>query len=182
MIKSLEHELGFVYMNNRLNLAGIIRESIVDGPGMRMVLFAQGCIFRCPGCHNPNAQEFSGGEEFTADDIIDLARSNPILSGLTFSGGEPFCQAEIFAELAAKAHESGLNIVTYTGFTIEQLLGGIDDNPGWHDLLMQTDTLIDGPFIQEERDLLLRFRGSRNQRILDSRASVKAGYAVEKGF
>ena len=105
-----------------------------------------------------------------------------MLAGVTLSGGEPFPQAESLAELAHQVRESGLNIVTYTGYTIEQLLEGIPTHPGWKRLLEETDTLIDGPFLLTEKTLTLKFRGSRNQRVIDPAASLREGRAVEKEF
>ena len=105
-----------------IRIAGIVNESIVDGPGIRMTVFAQGCERGCPGCHNPETQALGGGREISVAEIIDAAKKNPLLRGLTFSGGEPFLQAGAFAELARLAHEAGLDIMTYTGYTIEEIL------------------------------------------------------------
>lgn len=165
-----------------LQLAGVIRESIVDGPGIRLVVFAQGCPHHCPGCHNPATHSPEGGYQSSVENIMAAVRSNPMLAGVTLSGGEPFSQAESLAELAHQVRESGLNIVTYTGYTIEQLLEGIPTRPGWKRLLEETDTLIDGPFLLTEKTLTLKFRGSRNQRVIDPAASLREGRAVEKEF
>lgn len=164
----------------KLRLAGVIRESIVDGPGIRLVVFSQGCPHRCPGCHNPGTHPLDGGYESSVENIVAAVRQNPMLSGVTLSGGDPFAQAEPMAELAAQIHRQGLNIITYTGYTIEQLLHGAGRTPGWKRLLEETDTLIDGPFRMEEKTLLLKFRGSRNQRVIDPAASLREGRAVEK--
>lgn len=166
----------------KLQLAGVIKESIVDGPGIRFVVFGQGCPHRCPGCHNPQTHDPDGGYETTTEKILSAIRENPLLQGLTLSGGEPFAQPEAMAELAESAHALGLDVITYTGYTIEDLLADIDQNPGWRRLLAATDTLVDGPFLLEEKSLLLKFRGSKNQRILDSQASLAQGKAVEKSF
>ena len=96
------------------------------------------------------------------------------------SGGDPFFQAEGFARLAKAAHEVGYNIITYTGYTFEELLAGLEAHKGWDALLRETDILVDGKFILEERSLSLQFRGSRNQRVIDVSASLKAGKAVER--
>ncbi|SHJ59067.1 anaerobic ribonucleoside-triphosphate reductase activating protein [Thermoclostridium caenicola] len=150
-----------------IRIAGIIRESIVDGPGIRMVVFAQGCRHKCPGCHNPETHSFDGGTLVTVDAIIEQAKRNPLLDGITFSGGEPFEQAEAFAVLAREAKKLNLDIMTYTGYTYEYLVENAVKHRGWHDLLEESDILVDGRFEMDKRNLLLRFRGSENQRIID---------------
>lgn len=165
-----------------IRLAGLIRESIVDGPGIRFVVFSQGCPHACVGCHNPESHSLDGGYETSIEHILDLIKSNPMITGVTFSGGEPFLQAQAFAELAKRLHKLSLDIITYTGYTFERLYDSLQDNPSWRDLLLQTDTLIDGPFILKQKSLLLPFRGSNNQRIIDSRKSVEAGFVIEKDF
>ena len=169
-------------MENKLRLSGIIRESIVDGPGIRMVVFAQGCKHNCYGCHNPATHDLMGGYETTIGNILKAIKENPLLQGVTFSGGEPFLQAETFAILAREIHKLNLDVLVYTGYTIEQLIDGIDENPAWRDLLSEADTLVDGPFIMAQRSLSIKFRGSKNQRVIDPRASIKAKKAIEKGF
>lgn len=164
---------------NILRLSGVIKNSIVDGPGFRLTVFCQGCPHHCKGCHNEKTWDFDGGFDGKVEKIINVAKSLPLLQGLTFSGGEPFCQAEAFAELGRLAHENGYNIVTYTGYTYEKLLEGADEHPGWMDLLRQTDYLIDGRFILEEKSLMLKFRGSKNQRIIDVRKSLESKTVVE---
>ena len=163
-------------MNTYIRIAGIIRESLVDGPGIRMVVFAQGCRHRCPGCHNPQTHSFAGGELVSINSIIEQAKKNPLLDGITFSGGEPFEQAEAFTELAREAKKLCLDIMTYTGYTYEQIIENSSKHRGWSTLLDETDILVDGRYEQDKRNLLLRFRGSENQRIIDvnkSRAENK---------
>lgn len=147
-----------------LRINQIVEESVVDGPGFRLAVFTQGCPHKCPGCHNPQTHDFAGGEMMNADDILETLRANPLLTGLTLSGGEPFCQPAPCAWLAEQAHMLGKNVVTFTGYTYEQLRAM--DDKDIDALLKATDILIDGPFILSERDLSLRFRGSRNQRML----------------
>ena len=165
-----------------LRVAGIVNDSIVDGPGMRLTVFVQGCPHGCPGCHNPQTHDFHGGYEESIQAIIEKVRSNPLLSGVTLSGGEPFCQAGALANVAKECHALGLNVWTYTGYTFEKLLEGLEAHPGWRELLLETDVLVDGPFILAEKSLDCRWRGSRNQRLLDARASLEAGKAVETGL
>lgn len=163
----------------KLRLAGVIKESIVDGPGIRFTVFVQGCPHKCRGCHNPQTHDYAGGYDSSVERIIEEIKKNPILQGVTLSGGEPFEQAEALAELAKQAHGMGLNIVTYTGYTFERLVEGFNDNPGWKSLLEETDYLIDGPFILEQKSLMLHFRGSKNQRILNVKESLKENRAIE---
>lgn len=166
-------------MATPLRLAGVIRESIVDGPGWRFVVFAQGCPHHCPGCQNPQTHDFAGGYDSTVGRLIAEIQKNPLLSGVTLSGGDPFAQAEPFAVLAAGVHRLGLNVVTYTGWTYEQLIDGCSTHPSWEALLAETDVLVDGPFLLAEKSLALLFRGSRNQRTIDVKRSLALGYAVE---
>lgn len=166
----------------KLRLAGVIRESIVDGPGIRLVVFSQGCSHRCKGCHNPDTHDPAGGYDTTVENILAAIQKNPLLQGVTLSGGDPFEQAPGMAELARKVHELGLNVITYTGYTIEQLLQGLAEHSGWRELLEQTDFLVDGPFLLDQKTLLLKFRGSKNQRIIDPKASLAAGKAIETSF
>jgi anaerobic ribonucleoside-triphosphate reductase activating protein len=150
-----------------VRIRGIEPESIVDGEGIRYVVFVQGCPHHCPGCHNPESHPFDGGKVVSVDALFAEICENPLLKGVTFSGGEPFCQPEPLAELARLAHGRGLDVTTYTGYCYEELLEM--SAPGVAALLGQTDTMIDGPFILAEKDLTLAFRGSRNQRLIDMR-------------
>lgn len=155
-----------------LRISGIISESIVDGPGIRFVVFAQGCKHHCKGCHNPSTFDLNGGFVIEIDSIINEIKKNPLLKGVTFSGGEPFLQAEAFTELAKKCHKLGLDVISYTGYTFENLVAGFDTHPDWKSLLQNIDILIDGPFIEEKKSLLLKFIGSSNQRILNAKLSM----------
>ena len=161
-----------------LDLFGMVNDSIVDGPGLRFAVFVQGCPHNCPGCHNPDSHTFGTGTKTEISDILARIEGNPLLDGVTFSGGEPFCQAQELAVLGKKVKEMGLNLISYTGYTFEYLYAHRDEN-GIGELLDVLDFLIDGPFIEAQRSLELRFRGSANQRILDVPASLAAGKAVE---
>ena len=162
-----------------MRIAGTIQDSIVDGPGFRFVVFTQGCESRCEGCHNPGTWDMDGGTETSVGDIIDEMLGNPLTDGLTLSGGEPFLQAADCVRLAAAAREKGLNIWVYTGYRFEELIAKLKSEPQVKELLELTDALIDGPFILAERTLSLRWRGSRNQRVLDMKKSLETGKAVE---
>lgn len=155
------------HASDNIRIAGIIKESIADGPGIRMVVFAQGCRHNCPGCHNPETHSFDGGTLVTVESILEQAKRNPLLDGITFSGGDPFEQAEAFAVLAREAKKLGMNIMTYTGYTYEYILQNASRHEGWQELIDETDILVDGRYEAAKRDLLLRFRGSKNQRIID---------------
>lgn len=159
-----------------IRIAGIVNDSIVDGTGMRFTVFTQGCPHHCPGCHNPQTHDFAGGTQADTDEIIALFRKNPLLDGITLSGGEPFCQSTACLKLARAAHASSLNVWVYSGYTYEELLSGHAD---WRALLDETDVLVDGRFQMEKRSLECRFRGSSNQRLIDVPASLKQGCAVE---
>ncbi len=160
----------------RIDVAGIDEDSITNGPGLRFVLFVQGCPHHCIGCHNPQTHAFGVGRSFTVDELYRQVCANPLQTGVTFSGGEPFCQPEPLAELAVRLKNYGYDLAAYTGYTFEQLLAST--RPGVRELLEQLDILVDGPFILEKKDYLLNFRGSGNQRILNVPESLKAGTAV----
>ena len=160
-----------------IEIAGIAGDSIVDGPGIRTTIFAQGCPHHCEGCHNPETWPFSGGTAMTEEAIFDIIQKNPLCHGVTFSGGEPFSQAEGFCRLARLLKEKGYEVASYSGYTLEQLMNG---TKAQQELLSLVDVLIDGPFRMEERSLELNFRGSRNQRVLNVPESLRAGAAVEE--
>ena len=158
-----------------MRIAGTVNDSIVDGAGLRFTVFTQGCPHHCPGCHNPQTHAFDGGKEMDVEEIIRAFRKNPLLDGITLSGGEPFCQSEACLLLAQAAHASGLNVWAYSGYTYEELLAGKSE---WQNLLREVDVLVDGRFILEKRTLECRFRGSSNQRLIDVPASLKSGTIV----
>lgn len=161
-----------------IRIAGTANDSIVDGPGIRFTIFVQGCPHQCRGCHNPQTHDFNGGSICDISQLLDKIKLNPLLDGVTFSGGEPFCQAEALAVLGNEIKKLGLNIITYTGYTFEYLFENRNIN-SYGKLLDVTDILIDGEFIEEEKDWQIKFRGSRNQRYLDCNASMKSGIATD---
>ncbi|MBQ4128959.1 MAG: anaerobic ribonucleoside-triphosphate reductase activating protein [Ruminococcus sp.] len=163
----------------KLRLAGVIRNSIVDGPGIRMTVFTQGCPHHCKGCHNEQTWDFEGGYDSSTERILEELKKDPLIRGLTFSGGEPFCQAEALSVLAKEAKAQGYDIFCYTGYTFEKLCSQFDTHPEYKELLTYCDWLVDGPFILEERSLMLKFRGSKNQRILDVKRSLEQEKAVD---
>lgn len=154
----------------RISLSGVTGDSIVDGPGLRLTIFTQGCLHNCPGCHNPQTHDPEGGSWADTEDILAAAAENPLLDGITLSGGDPFLQPVPCLALAEGAHKIGLNVWTYTGYTWEALWE--ENAPEKIALLKETDVLVDGPFLLAERSLELRFCGSRNQRLIDVKKSL----------
>ncbi len=144
-----------------IRIAGIIPESIVDGEGIRYAIFMQGCNRRCEGCQNPATHKLDGGKIVDTSELINAIKKNPLLSGITLTGGEPLLQIEPAIELAKAAKNLGLNVWCYTGYTLEEI------PPAAQELLNYVDVLVDGEFILALRDLELDFRGSSNQRIID---------------
>ncbi len=165
-------------MNNIIRVAGVVRESIVDGPGLRFAVFTQGCSHACPECQNVETWDFAGGYDCEIKKILDLIDSNPLLDGLTLSGGDPLFQPEPSYILAKAVKERGLNVVVYTGYTFEELIDMSKNDGNILNLLSVTDILIDGKYEKDKRDLTLRFRGSGNQRIIDVAASLTAGKVI----
>lgn len=159
-----------------IRLAGIVNDSITDGPGIRLTVFMQGCPHHCPGCHNQQTWDFDGGQPATTEELWLQIQQNPLLSGVTFSGGEPMAQAAALLPLARQIKQAELELAIYTGYTFEQLQELPD--PAVRQLLKLTDTLIDGPFVMAQRNLELNFRGSENQRILKAAESLAAGRPI----
>lgn len=155
-----------------LRVFGTANDSIVDGPGLRFALFVQGCIHNCKGCHNPESHKLDGGTLQDTDEIFEQIQKNPLLDGVTFSGGEPFLQAKALSELAKKIKDTGLNLYVYTGFTYEELLSGANEENFWGELLKYTDFLVDGKFEEDKKHYTLLFKGSENQRIIDVQGSM----------
>ncbi len=164
--------------SDKLRVAGVVNDSITDGPGLRLTVFLQGCLRDCPGCHNPKAQPLDGGALYEPEALMRMIRQNPLLTGVTLSGGEPLLQARALAPFAKMIKNAGLSIAVYTGYTFEEILGAQDDDA--MSLLALCDTLIDGPFLENEKSLTLPFRGSKNQRILDIRKSLRQKSPVEE--
>ncbi len=160
----------------KLNVASIKGDSCVDGPGLRVVVFCQGCPHNCNGCHNPQSHAFGAGTNYSLEQIFNKIQGFKLCKGVTLSGGEPFCQAQPLALLAKKLKSNGYEVACYTGFVFEELLK--NENTHIMELLKNIDVLIDGRFVLSKKSLDLRFRGSENQRILDVNESIKQGKAV----
>lgn len=163
-------------MEDKIRLSGIVGNSIVDGPGMRMTVFTQGCPHHCEGCHNPQTHDFAAGYLEDVSSVVEKFKKDPLLKGVTLSGGEPFCQAEALILLCQEIKALKKDIWAYSGYQYEQLM----DNaaPKSKDLLSYIDVLVDGKYELADRDLTLRFRGSSNQRIIDVQTSLKQGEVV----
>ena len=154
----------------KIRLYGTVNDSIVDGPGIRYVIFTQGCLHHCPGCHNPESHDLSGGYLCDIDDILHEVDQNPLLDGITISGGEPFLQPLALIELISRMKQRNLHIMIYSGYTYEEILK-LDENE--KKLLSLCDTLVDGRFIESLKSLQLLYKGSSNQRIIDIQKSLQ---------
>lgn len=163
-----------------MRIANYINDSIVDGKGLRFTIFVQGCTFRCKGCHNPDTHNLNGGREVSVDDLIQEALKNPLIDGITISGGEPFLQPVECAKLADLARVHGLTVWTYTGFYFEEIM--LSGNEDFERLIMASDVLVDGRFEEQQKSYELKFRGSRNQRVIDIKESFRIGSVVELEF
>lgn len=155
-------------INMKIRLAGIIETSINNGEGIRKVIFAQGCKHHCKGCFNPSTHDFNGGYECDTDKIIERINNDYMIDGVTFSGGDPFEQAEAFAEIAKNINPE-LNIWCYTGYTLQEIIDKANEKPEWVDLLTHIDVLVDGKFEEDKKDRNLKFKGSSNQNIIQLR-------------
>ena len=144
-----------------LQVMDIVEGTSVDGPGLRTSIYFAGCHHQCPGCHNPSTWDFAAGRPMTVDELMEVIVENDF--DVTFSGGDPLYQPiEELAELARRIHSAGHTVWVYTGFTYEELL----ELPHFAPILEHIDVIVDGPFIEAQRDTSLLFRGSSNQRII----------------
>lgn len=167
-----------------IQIAGLVQEDPVNAPGISLTVFCQGCWHpedtpnmckgHCIGCHNPDTQPKDGGVTSTTEEILDKLKSSELHNTLVISGGEPICQIEPVTELAKKAKEAGYKIWLYSGYTFEQL----EQNTKWQELKQYVDVLVDGPFIKDLKSIRLKFRGSKNQRLIDIQKSIKKGVII----
>ncbi|MGL5718390.1 MAG: anaerobic ribonucleoside-triphosphate reductase activating protein [Paraclostridium sp.] len=160
-------------MNLRL-ASPMTYDSIVDGPGLRSVVWTQGCIHDCKGCHNPQTHDLCGGYIIDTKEIIQKISKLKLHRGITLSGGEPFMQVEALIDIAKEAKSYDMDVWAYTGYTIEELTD--IKNPNYFNnvnLLRNIDVLVDGRFIETKKDITLKFRGSLNQRIIDVKKSLE---------
>ncbi|MCK0513377.1 anaerobic ribonucleoside-triphosphate reductase activating protein [Anaerobiospirillum sp. NML120448] len=165
--------------NTTLKIAGVVTESIVDGPGIRYTIFTQGCPFHCKGCHNPQSQPLKGGMDVKLKIFYDEIKQNPLVTGVTFSGGEPFIQAGALSLLAKVLKREGYSVWSYSGYTYDKL----ERDDKFRSLLEQIDVLVDGPYVQSKHSMDIDFRGSTNQRIIDVPKSLAQDKVVlAEGF
>lgn len=158
----------------KIRLAGdLTTESIVDGEGIRTVVWTQGCLHHCPGCHNPQTHDKDGGFLKDVAELCEEIREVPFQDGVTLSGGDPLEQVDACLEIAKFCHSIGLNVWCYTGYTMEYLLRRCEKEDNLREFLENIDVLVDSPFILELKSYNVPFRGSSNQRIIDSKKSVE---------
>lgn len=160
-------------------ISGTVSESIVDGPGFRYTVFVQGCPHNCPGCHNPQTHDFGGGRVVDTEELFKECVDDSLNRGVTFSGGEPFCQAEALFELGKRFKDRGYDLWCYTGWTMEELWKKSETEEYVSKLLSIIDVLVDGRFIEGRRTLSLPFRGSDNQRLIDMKATLAENTVIE---
>ena len=154
-------------------------DSVVDGFGVRTVIWTQGCSHNCPFCQNPGTHSFTDGEEYDLKDIFKELDELPVTqNGITLSGGDPLFQIDPVVEIAKYAKSIGLNVWCYTGFTYEKLLELSKEKPIYKEFLSNIDVLIDGPFVLSKKSFDCTFRGSTNQRIIDTKKSLETGNIV----
>lgn len=155
-----------------IRLAGIAENSLVNGKGLRKVFFSQGCSHHCEGCFNQHTWEFAGGRMFDMDELVQKVKDEPFLDGVTFSGGDPFQQADKFAYLAKKLHEANINIWAYTGYTFEELMKLAQTNHHIKQMINNVDVIVDGRFMKDKMSENLKYCGSSNQRVIDVKSSL----------
>ena len=157
----------------KIRLAGeISTDSVVDGEGIRSVIWCQGCIHNCPGCHNPETHSFDKGFLVEVSEVCDEIKKLEFQDGITLSGGDPMCQIDACLEIAKFCQSIGLNVWCYTGYKIEDLLKRSQKEHNLKELLLNIDVLVDSPFILELKSYDVPFRGSKNQRLINARESI----------
>lgn len=162
-------------MTTTLRLSGLVSDSIVDGPGLRLAVFTQGCPHGCPGCHNPQSHDPAGGYDMDIAEIVEKVKKNPLLAGITLTGGEPLLQAEACLALV-RLLPPGLNVWLYSGWTYDEIMEKGDAQQSA--LVQACDVMVDGRFLLAERSLSLRYCGSRNQRLVDIKKTLAEGRVI----
>jgi anaerobic ribonucleoside-triphosphate reductase activating protein len=161
----------------KVQIAGVVKESVTDGSGIRTTIFFQGCGHHCPGCHNPHTWAFDGGYSIETEELIKQIPFSPLIKGITLSGGDPFFQPKAAVIIAKECKKLNKDVWAYTGFTWEQLWSQAEADR--MKLLKSCDVLVDGPYIQSIACYHLPFRGSSNQRLIDVQESLCTGEMVE---
>ena len=157
---------------NKIRLSAVIGDSLVNGKGLRKAFFSQGCSHRCKGCFNEHTWSFDGGQICDVDQLVQDTLRESYLSGVTFTGGDPFEQPEPFGYMAEQFHKHGVNIWAYTGYTFEELLELAKKDKNIKRMLNNIDVIVDGPFQENKMSDQVLYRGSYNQRIIDVPASL----------
>ena len=175
MMRSVQKSMIVLNMDS-IRLARTLQtDSIVDGKGLRCVLWTQGCTHGCVGCHNPNTHDVCGGTVYTVEEVVSWIKKYPYHDGITLSGGEPFLQPAALVNVLNQIEDLHYNVWCYTGYLFEQLL----EDSSKRKLLEKIDVLVDGPFVLSKRSLAIAFRGSTNQRLIDVQASLKENRVIE---
>jgi len=165
--------------SNKIRLAADLQtDSIVDGPGLRTVIWTQGCSHHCKGCQNPQTWDFKGVALVPLEMVYEVIDELEYQEGITFSGGDPMFQPEACTKIAKYCKDKGYNIWVYTGYTYEELMKLSKEKPIYKKFLSYIDVLVDGKFVLKERDLNQLFRGSRNQRLIDVQETLKSNNIV----
>jgi len=161
-------------------IGGIETGGLAEGPGPRTVIWFQGCPIRCPGCYNPHLWPFDGGQEMALAQILAEVKEGRARGdvGVSLVGGEPLAQPEVCAELCVALHESGVHVIVFTGLTYQDIVSLVEAIPAYEVILDNANVLVDGPFIRDEYDARIAYRGSRNQRAIDLRATQARGHIV----
>ncbi|MEG0773539.1 anaerobic ribonucleoside-triphosphate reductase activating protein [Clostridium sp.] len=154
----------------KVKISNIVNDSVVDGPGIRLAIFTQGCVHNCNQCHNPQTHDINGGYDMEIKEIVEIINKNPLLDGVTITGGEPFLQSGVLSNLAKEVKKLGLDVMVYTGYTWEEL---IKDNDAHKNFIEHIDVLVDGRFVSGLKSLDLKFRGSSNQRIINVKKTME---------
>lgn len=160
-----------------IRLYGELKHSLVNGPGIRRVIFVQGCNHNCPGCQNPDSHPMNSGKVVSAAELAERITHDKVLDGITLSGGEPMLQAEACGLIAGTCRKAGLSVWCYTGYVFEDIVSGKAGTQA-ASLLKQIDVLVDGPFVQELASDQCLYRGSTNQRLIDVPASLQEGRTI----
>ncbi len=163
-----------------MRISKIIHGCLAEGPGPRTVIWFQGCPIRCPGCYNHHLWPFEGGEEISVEDVVKRVRQGLARGdvGVSLVGGEPLAQPEACAELCAALHEMGVHIILYSGLVYDDIVSLVPAVPAFQAILNYADVLVDGPFIRSEYDPAIAYRGSRNQQVIDLRATRECGQLI----
>jgi len=163
-------------MTQKIRIAGIVNDSITDGPGLRLAIFTQGCLHCCEGCHNQHSWDVNGGYEISIEELKQKVLNNPLLSGVTLSGGEPMLQAKVLLPFAQFLKENNIDLIIYSGYTFEEVIANSD----FKKLLEYASILVDGKFEINNRSLELKFKGSSNQRVINIQKSLESNRVVLK--